>query len=636
MTGVGRAILAVALFVAACSSGSDTDSGGSPPTVEPSTTPVAAVISGGENGDVVVAAGTVSPDVLESVQLEPVDGVPSSIRALTSARLDYGVTASSPSSVDGELGGSVLLTIPIAAPPTEDSVPGVLHVRDNGSFVLIPGLYDPANGAVSVWTDSFSNFFSGWWNPLNWVEEGIRAVGGAIDFVADWVTGRTDPPSCRNDSPSWLADAGSETPSLHVCFQSNTRDDGTERVEVFIKSNRSTMQAVTIPAGVDYLWMEAQPEWFRPVSSLVAGDFSPAPPSGIPDLQVSPQIVTLFGGESMSFGFTRPFVDTDVEMRAFQSELHIVANHLLGLIGGLEGSDVLLATTAAYACVSSVTGLELPAVSSPPDSLTDAIGVGVKCGLALLENPQLLADIVRVIAEELGFDGDQLIQLVASIASERVQRLAKALAAAINVGGAVVRVFDSIFDAVATGPISFTLLGSDPEQPGSDVSAPSVDALLNATLPAGTCGSIEDDIGRQLTDGQAQSDEPLSPFMALELDDAVVFDFTGDAIDDVAIRVFCTGGGTAAWTSILIWPSDGTMYVLESQYDVGLTDRFPEARLAWFSDLSVVDDRLLEFDWQAWLPTDANCCPSLSSSSRISISPDGATLISTAEISTQQ
>ena len=465
------------MLLVACSSTSDGSRESAPTStsavtvVEPDATYPVAPTS--RFGNFAVSPGTVDAEALDSIELDLLDGVPVDVQALTSGCLDFGVAAKA----SGPLGGSVRLTLPIEAPPSDDSVPGVLHLRDDGTYALIPALYDDSTGTVSVWVDSFSNFFSGWWNPFNWVEEAIRIVGGAVDFIADWVTGRSDPPRCNNEAPDWGSVTVVEAASLHVCVQANARSDGTERVEVFIKSNRSTMQAVTIPTGVDYLWVESQPDFFRPVSSAIAADISFGTPiEQIVDIQSSPQIVTLFGGESMSFGFTRPTGDIDVEIRAFMSEGQIVANHLLGLIGGLEGDDVLMMTLATYACTANISGIDLPAVSSPPTSIPEAIEVGTKCGLTLLSEPEIMTGVIGTIAEELGFDANEFTQFVASKLGGSTQQLAKRLLSAINVTGAAVRVFDGIFDSVAEGLITLRLESPPPRAPEAPPREPKLDS----------------------------------------------------------------------------------------------------------------------------------------------------------------
>ncbi len=427
-----------------------------PPSTVASTTTVPVVEIDAEA--LSVARGTANEAAFDAISLEPISPIPTDVDALTAARLDSGAAAATPI----PLGGSVLLSIPVGPPPDDDSIPGVLHLHDDGSFVLIPAPYDADTGTVSVSVDSFSDFFGGWWSPLNWAEEAIQLTQGAVDFVADWVTGRTDPPECRNDAPGWATVTTSEAASVHVCTQSNPAEDGTERVEVFIKSNRSTMQAITLPTGADYVWLESQPDWFRPFSSWIAADISPL------SFDQSPSIVTLFGGESMSFGFTRPTVDSDVEVRAFMSEPQIVANHALGLLGGLEGDTVLLMTAATYACTAEITGIDLPSVGPPPSNVAEALEVGVKCGLDLLADPELLAETLKVIAEEVGADGELAAEFVRTRVPESVADLADVLLKAIDVGGAVVRVFDGVFDSVAEGQIALSLAAVEVEDVCSD------------------------------------------------------------------------------------------------------------------------------------------------------------------------
>lgn len=591
-------LLAFAL-VAACSG---TDSGDS--ELPQSATNGAAVVAGGAD-----------PVVVDQVRVRRFDEVPATVAALTSARLDSGVSVT----VDGGLGGSVVVSIPVSEPPSADVIPGVLHLHDDGTFTLIPALYDADAGTVTVTISSFSDLFGGWWNPLNWAEEAIQVVQGAYDFAADWVTGRTDPPACGDDPPDWASVATLELSSFHVCSQSNTRGDGTERVEIYIKSNRSTMQTVTIPAGIDYLWVETQPDWFRPVSGWIASDITPT--NGW--IVTTAQAVTLFGGESMSFGFTRPTVDTDVEVRSFMSELQIVANHALGLIGGLEGDAALAITLAAYACTSQISGIDLPSVSSPPDSLPEVVDVIAKCALELISEPELFAGIVREIVEQASLDGDQAADFVLSRIPDGVSELARALLRAINVAGAVTRVFDGIFDSVAEGQLSFELRGHRNQAPpagraaetGPDVSGSAV-GLANAKLPDGTCGLVEQDTGTQLVDGIASYDDGTERMeIFIRGGEIVRGDVDGDGkVDEVGI-VDCWGGGASAMAATAAVVALGTGGVLAAGYgELGFEQVSASGWAAEFDSVAVQDQQLV-VHWLGNAGNDPKCCPTLQGSS---------------------
>lgn len=139
--------------------------------------------------------------------------------------------------------GALQVRLDVPKPPTDDAIPVAVHRGTGGRVRIEPALWAPAASQMVVWATSFSDRWGAWSDPRNWAEEVSQAGQGAFDFVADFLTGRTDPPACRKDPPGWASVTTNEVSSLHVCPQSNPAADGTERFELFLKSNRQTAQA---------------------------------------------------------------------------------------------------------------------------------------------------------------------------------------------------------------------------------------------------------------------------------------------------------------------------------------------------------------------------------------------------------
>lgn len=406
-------------------------------------------------GQASLAAGSTFGLTNDHIDMSVVD-VTDELADLTGASLAAGVEVDA----DVAFNGAVQLTLPLPEPSDTDAVPGVLHVHDDGSHTVIPGLYDESANTITVFATEFSDFFGGWWNPLNWAEETVQGVQGAYDFVADWVTGRTDPPACADDAPEWVSVTTQEVSSLHVCVQSNAANDGSERFELFLKSNRSTMQMVTIPTDTDFVWVQGQPEWLRPLlrDALADGE--------------RPQAVVLFGGQSMSIGFSRPLLDADLDVRAYQTDTQVIANQLLGVLGGVEGEGALAAALTVRACLGELSGFDLPSASGPVEKFEESAEAIVKCSIGLLANPELAGRTVKESLELAGSASDLANQAGTYVQQHAagLKGTAEAFLKVINVGGAVTRAWDAIFDAVAEGRITATLSGHQPDDV-SDVTA---------------------------------------------------------------------------------------------------------------------------------------------------------------------
>lgn len=329
-----------------------------------------------------------------------------------------------------DLTGLLELRLPLPPRPTDDAIAVVVHVADDGSHTFEPGLIDPQSNEILVGASTFSDRFGGWLSVVSWLEK--------LDHAAtNYATGRTDPPPCRKDAPSWASVTTHELSSLHVCLQKNTSTEGVERAEVFLKSNRRTAQFVTVPAWRDYLWVDSQPPAVRELLTAAAGG--------------NRNDVLLLGGDEMSWGSRQPFLDESYDVLAYQNGFIGMVNQVGAMIGAVPASDQLGVAFSALECVREA-GL---------DDTT------IKCILTLLENPDLAIagfdDLLRGV--NLGVvERNQFLGVVRK-GLDRLAPSAKALVKALAFTEAVINTWDAIWDNLADGKLTLSLKGT--RQPGS-------------------------------------------------------------------------------------------------------------------------------------------------------------------------
>lgn len=350
----------------------------------------------------------------------------------------------------GKFDGAFQVTLSLPPDPGGDAVPGVLHVGEDGKMRIEPGTWDPAAGTITVEAAQFSERFGGWWNPLNWAEAGINGVAGAVDATADWLTGRTDPPACKNDV-SWASKKVNELSSVHVCLQMNLAEDGSERAEVYIKSNRNTAQLITVPSGVDYLWVEYQQPAIQRLLARAAGGDS--------------NMVLLPGGSSMSFGFRRPIPDLDYEVLSLTTKRMVVINGVMSYFGSTETDVTIAVAAAAYSCASGYTGFDPTHLDAVPDGFDSADGfyqATLSCLLDIGRSPDLavstLDEVLRRAGESVA-DRNEFLGRVHTALEHAAPTLAK-LAASAALTQVSAGAWDNIFDTIADGRLSVHLNGT--------------------------------------------------------------------------------------------------------------------------------------------------------------------------------
>jgi hypothetical protein len=353
--------------------------------------------------------------------------------------------------------GALQVRLDVPEPPTGDAIPVAVHRDADGRVSIEPALWDPGASQMVVWATSFSDRWGAWFDPRNWIEEVVQVGQGTFDFVTDFVSGRTDPPGCRNDTPAWASMAVNEASSLHVCAQSNPADDGAERFELFLKSNRRTAQLVTIPSvAKDYVWTENMPDaWRRLLTALNEVD---------PDTNT-----VLLGGHAMSVGFRQPEQAIDFDVLAYQMPRTIIANPVFALVGNLPLEGTVGVMAAVAKCHSEASGIDVTRFDAIPDDTRPDVGFlegMVRCAFEILQDPELAFGVVQEVAGAIGVSDaavlDKINGALRSLAPTAVQ-----IASGLAIGSTLTHLWDGIFDNLADGRIAITMAGRAP--PPDDV-----------------------------------------------------------------------------------------------------------------------------------------------------------------------
>lgn len=271
---------------------------------------------------------------------------------------------------DGVIDEPVVLALPGVAPPAR-ALPVVLHRNDAGVWESIPALF--RNGFYVLEVMSFSVYWPGWVeSAADWVSatsgEAVDAAGAVIDSGVDWLTGRTDAPKpCGRDPYPWVTSSGAPPDgAFHVCLDMNPTPDGTERVEVKVKSNRSVAMWIVVPReGLDYLWVEGSGwDWIRPVLTAFTGGGS--------------ERVLLAPGRTLTVGLLQPIgAGTVKEFFAYQDPVTQLFSILIRHVGELNGIvGTLLATIECF-------DTERPALSW--ERLSDCAGSALGMSQSALE-----------------------------------------------------------------------------------------------------------------------------------------------------------------------------------------------------------------------------------------------------------
>lgn len=163
-----------------------------------------------------------------------------------------------------------------------DLLPVDAHQQADGTWELTP-VTTLDDGSWQVQASSFSLHMPGWFNPSKWFKP-------VLDWMSGAAFGTTDPLACDN-APNW-GSVSNTTVVVHTCAQSNPDKDGSDRLEVKIKSNRGYWLQVQVPGNPQYVWVEHQP-W--PARQWLANRVGMDPN----------KVVLLAPGATMTIGYPR-------------------------------------------------------------------------------------------------------------------------------------------------------------------------------------------------------------------------------------------------------------------------------------------------------------------------------------------
>lgn len=221
---------------------------------------------------------------------------------------------------DGVIDEASTISIDATAPPA-GSTPVVLHLNDAGGVEA--NAASVVDGTYTAVLGSFSWALPGWFEDT-W-----------FDSAFDWLSGRSDEPdNCTHEPYGWVAASGAPADgSFHVCERANPRDDGTERVEVVIKSNRSMAMWITMTDFErDFVWVEGAPDWDS--YGVAINELDGGPPGR----------VLLGPGRTMTVGFTRPLgAGPTLRFSSYQNNTTQVASLAQQYLGDLGQVGMLAA-----------------------------------------------------------------------------------------------------------------------------------------------------------------------------------------------------------------------------------------------------------------------------------------------------
>jgi len=351
--------------------------------------------------------------------------------------------------------GEFILTLTLSEEPFPDALPGVWHVDDSGRAQLILGVWDADANTITIQVEQFSGFWSGWWNPVNWIVEGA-------DFLFDYFTGRTDPPPC-GEEPSWATLTMQELSSVHVCLQTGNALDGWERAELIIKSNRRTMQLVEFPREAVDLWVQPhQSEWIRKLlvtiaESIEVGFFNS--PSR------SDSAALLFGGKTMTYKVERSRDDLNLESHADLTAALVIANLLLGLVGALDIIELLAFMIPFGGCVGNILST---AADVGVSELAAYVQPVLTCVLNALKDPEGTARETERAARVARLSDDAVRKAGESVentlTSGRMRGVSQVLSRVTTISTTATTIWDSTFDYLAEGRMTLSIEG-DPGLP---------------------------------------------------------------------------------------------------------------------------------------------------------------------------
>lgn len=292
-------------------------------------------------------------------------------------------------------------------------------------------------------------------------EEIGEAALGLLDIVIDFLTGRTDPPSCPDDAPGWASFDTEELSSLHVCGRAADADDGSQQFRLGLASNRRTAQIVVRPdapgpEGAPEIEIDRPDVVGRALARLAGVD--------------ADSHVVLLGEESMSLTFQRPLEAGTIELRAEQTWPLVVANALQGVLstgifGAVPADGTLALLVVGGGCLADFADVDPTRLDLVPDgieSTADFLERLIDCGLALLEHPTEVAELATSQFAALGFSSRRTASLVDDVLAQAktLQSLVPPAMAVIGLATGATSVWDAVFDNAAESRIVVDLVGA--------------------------------------------------------------------------------------------------------------------------------------------------------------------------------
>ena len=455
---------------------------------------------------------------------------------------------------DGVVVGPVMVSVPGLAPPS-DAIPLLMHRNDAGGWESIPAVF--AAGRYEAEVLSFSWYWPGWADTsADWVGstagKAVDAVGKVVGDGLNWIVGRTSQPEpCGSDPYPWVTSSGSPPDgAFHVCLEQNPTEDGSERVDVKIKSNRAFAMWVVVPrAGADFVWVEGS-SW--DLVGPVLNAFTAGPS----------ERVLLGPGRTLTVGYQRPsLVASELTFFAYQDTVTQMFTLLTRHYGELDGA--LATVLAAISCFDkSLGGLANLSWEGAVECLSAVVGATESqleqaFDRAVSSGRFALADGDRDAFRSAVFRTSRLRDAMAVMKKGAAVLTWTALAAdgltlAHDAGLGLVK---------GAGTLLVTLLSSPTPRPELPRDVRAVD-FGNALLPGNSCRGNPYPIQLVGGEGSAGQDGEYREVWSVTVEGFA--DLDGNGVEDAVLDVGCSGGGLAVWTEIapISVNADGSLYLV--------------------------------------------------------------------------
>ena len=294
------------------------------------------------------------------------------------------------------------------------------------------------------------------------------------------------------------------------------------------------MQIVEVPREAENLWVQLQPEWVRTLLVDLASFIEvrvwnePSPRDSA---------VVLFGGKLMTYEVVRPRSDMHLVSDAYVTMILGLANLVFSIVGVLESPEILTLVVLVKECVDGMltSGTSGSDSTNPKDYVEPVMG----CVIEAIKSPEAAAQAAEQTARLARLSDDVVLRAGESIrntlGSSRMKGVSKVLRRVTRVASLVTNAWDSIFDSVAEGEMTLSLVG-DPSLPP------------RFSLSPGDFKKIEETTGETpvilIVDTSGSMDDQVGGSVKLELAKLAMLDFlaTISSTREVALRSYPAGG----------------------------------------------------------------------------------------------